>query len=47
VATLTPALLASFAPGPAELRAVAVGRSQWLRVPPPTVAAVTVVLERE
>lgn len=45
--TLTPAMLRSFAAGPAELRAVAVGRAQWLRVPPPTVAAVPVALRPE
>lgn len=35
--TITPALLDGFEPGTATLRASAVGRPQWLRVPPPTV----------
>ena len=41
---LPPETLAALAPGPAVIRATAVGRSQWLRLPPPTVreAAVTV-----
>jgi hypothetical protein len=34
---VTPAMLERFATGPATLRATAVGRAQWLRVPPPTV----------
>jgi hypothetical protein len=37
VVTLTPELLAGFDAGPATLRASAVGRPQWLRVPPPTI----------
>jgi hypothetical protein len=40
--TLGDAALARFRPGPATLRAVAVGRSQWLRVPPPTVRETSV-----
>ena len=35
--TITPAMLDGFEPGTATLRATAVGRHQWLRVPPPTV----------
>jgi hypothetical protein len=42
--TLTLAMLTGFAPGPARLRATAIGRSQWLRVPPPTVREVPVTL---
>ena len=34
---LTPTMLDGFEPGTAMLRATAVGRSQWLRIPPPTV----------
>jgi len=34
---LTPAMLEGFEPGPATLRASALGRPQWLRTPPPTV----------
>lgn len=37
VVTLDSTMLASFESGPATLRARAVGRHQWLRVPPPTV----------
>lgn len=37
-------VLAGFVPGPARLRATAIGRSQWLRVPPPTVREVPVTL---
>jgi hypothetical protein len=37
VVALTPELLAGFEPGTATLRASAVGRPQWLRVPPPTI----------
>jgi hypothetical protein len=35
--TLTSEQLARFHPGPARLRAIANGRSQWLRVPPPVI----------
>src|SRR4030095_6629275 len=34
---LTPAMLDGFEAGSATLRATAVGRHQWLRLPPPTV----------
>jgi hypothetical protein len=37
VVELTPAMLDGFQPGTAMLRATAVGRPQWLRVPPATV----------
>jgi hypothetical protein len=36
-ATLTAQTLAHFQPGRARLRAVATGRHQWFRLPPPTV----------
>jgi hypothetical protein len=38
-------VLGRFAPGPATLRATAIGSMQWLRTPPPTVreASVTIV----
>ena len=36
VVMIRPAHLAGFSTGPATLRASAVGRPQWLRVPPPT-----------
>lgn len=34
---VTPAQLQGFHPGPAVLRAYAIGRAQWMRVPPPKV----------
>ena len=34
---LTSEMLSRFQPGPARLRAVATGREQWTRLPPPTV----------
>ena len=34
---LTTETLSKFQPGPARLRAVATGREQWTRLPPPTV----------
>ena len=37
--------LSRFQPGPARLRAVATGREQWTRLPPPTVREVEVVLQ--
>lgn len=37
VVSLTSAMLEGFEPGTAMLRATAVGRPQWMRVPPPTV----------
>ncbi|HKN67615.1 MAG TPA: hypothetical protein VJW73_15125 [Gemmatimonadaceae bacterium] len=40
--TLTSEQLARFNPGPARLRAIANGRSQWLRVPPPVIREQTV-----
>ena len=46
VVTLTPAMLAAFEPGGATLRASAVGRPQWLRVPPPTIREQPVSIER-
>lgn len=44
VVALTPQLLDGFEPGAALLRATAVGRPQWLRVPPPTVREQPVVI---
>lgn len=44
--SLTPELLAKFEPGAARLRAVAVGREQWTRLPPPTVREIAVELVR-
>lgn len=35
---LTDDQLARFTPGPVTVRAVAVGRSQWMRTPPPTIS---------
>jgi hypothetical protein len=46
VVTLSPATLEGFREGPATLRASAVGRPQWLRVPPPTVREQAVVIDR-
>ena len=43
---LGPHALDAFAPGPAQLRATALGRSQWLRTPPPTVRETTVIIVR-
>ena len=43
---LSAAQLARFAIGPAAVRATALGSSQWLRVPPPTVREVAVTIER-
>jgi hypothetical protein len=46
--TMTPAFttefLARFQPGPAIVRATATGSMEWLRVPPPTVREVSVVI---
>jgi len=43
---ITAEMLSKFQPGPARLRAVATGREQWTRLPPPTVREMEVVLER-
>jgi hypothetical protein len=40
--TIAPAHLEGWAPGPLTIRATAVGRHQWMRLPPPTVRHVTV-----
>ena len=45
--TLAPATVGRFAAGPAVLRAVATGASQWLRTPPPTVREARVILAPE
>ena len=42
--SFTPEFLAQFQPGPAVLRATALGRPQWLRTPPPVVQDVPVVV---
>ena len=39
-------LLARFAPGQAQLRATAIGRPQWMRLPPPVVRELTVEIPR-
>ena len=41
---LTPERIARFEPGAALLRATAIGRSQWLRTPPPTVREASIDL---
>ena len=46
VVTLEPAMLAEFDAGPAVLRASAVGRPQWLRVPPPTVRELPITISK-
>jgi hypothetical protein len=46
VVTIEPQMLAEFDPGPALLRASAVGRPQWLRVPPPTIREMAVTISR-
>jgi len=38
-------MLSRFHPGPARLRAVATGREQWTRVPPPTVRVIEVEIK--
>jgi hypothetical protein len=43
--TVSSGMLNGAAEGPALLRATATGRSQWLRVPPPTVTNVPVVIQ--
>jgi hypothetical protein len=40
-------MLARFEPGTATLRATAVGRPQWLRVPPPTVREQPVIIQSQ
>ncbi len=44
-AVLTEAVLQQFTAESAQLRATAVGRSQWTRLPPPVVREVTVTIE--
>jgi hypothetical protein len=43
-AVISPELLSRYHDGPARLVAVAVGRSQWLRIPPPTIRELAVTL---
>jgi hypothetical protein len=42
---LTPEMLSVFQPGAAHLRAVATGREQWTRLPPPTVRELEVEIK--
>jgi hypothetical protein len=42
--TITSGVLSRFKPGSARLRAVATGRHQWFRLPPPTVREFEVVI---
>ena len=42
---LTSEMLSGFQPGPARLRAVAIGREQWTRLPPPTVRELEVEIK--
>ena len=44
---LTPELLARFQAGPAQLRATARGRPQWMRVPPPILRELAVEIQHE
>src|ERR1044072_5449518 len=44
---LTRETLSSFQPGSARLRAVAIGRHQWFRLPPPTVHELDVVIVKQ
>ena len=46
VVTISPDMLAAFQPGPATLHASAVGRPQWMRVPPPTFRDQAVTIAR-
>lgn len=43
--TLTAETLSTFQPGPARLRAIATGREQWTRLPPPTVREIDVEIK--
>ena len=43
--TLSSEMLSKFQPGPARLRAVATGREQWTRLPPPTVRELEVEIK--
>ena len=43
--TLTAEMLSKFQPGAARLRAVATGREQWTRLPPPTVRELEVEIK--
>ena len=44
--SFTAEFLAQFQPGPAILRATAIGRPQWQRTPPPVVQEIAVVVSR-
>ena len=43
-ATITLQTLNRFSPGPAIIRATAVGRPQWMRIPPPVIREVAVTI---
>ena len=42
--SFTTEFLAHFQPGPAVLRATAIGRPQWMRTPPPVVKEIAVIV---
>lgn len=44
--TLTSKILSRFQPGAARLRSVAIGRHQWMRLPPPTVRDLEVEIQK-
>lgn len=44
---VTPEILARFRQGPAKLQAIATGRPQWTRLPPPEVREIELEIERE
>ena len=46
-ALLTPELLARFRTGAAQVRATAIGRPQWTRLPPPTVREIAVEIRHD
>jgi hypothetical protein len=46
IVALSPEVMSRFAPGPAVVRVTAIGRSQWLRTPPPTIRETPVTIQR-
>ena len=44
--TLTSEMLSKFQPGAARLRSIAIGRHQWMRLPPPTVRELEVEIQK-
>ena len=44
--TLTSEMLSKFQPGAARLRSIAIGRHQWMRLPPPTVRELDVEIQK-